>query len=71
LKQSLIETRAFFFANTTLVCRNAQHHDRRDLTQPSTPQPRLAHGEPTPFVIGQPKASPTQLTPQDSISSIR
>jgi hypothetical protein len=25
------------------------------------------HGEPTPFVIAQPKALPTQLTPQDSI----
>ena len=41
--------------------------DRGDLTQPSTSQPVPAHGEPTPFVIGQPKASPTQLTPQDSI----
>ena len=42
-------------------------HDRRHLTQPSTSQPLPAHGEPTPFVIGQPKAPPTQLTPEDSV----
>ena len=41
--------------------------DRGDLTQLSTSQPVPAHGEPTPFVIGQPKALSTQLTPQDSI----
>ena len=42
-------------------------HDRRHLTQPSTSQPLPAHGEPTPFIISEPKAPPTQLTPEDSV----
>lgn len=41
--------------------------DRGDLTQSSTSQPVPAHGEPTPFVIGQSKAPSTQLAPKDSI----
>ena len=41
--------------------------DRGDLTQPSPSQPVPTHGEAPPFVIGQSKTSPTQLTPKDSI----
>ena len=41
--------------------------DGGDLEQSLTPQSMPAHREPTPFVIVEPQAPPSQLTPKDSI----
>jgi hypothetical protein len=45
--------------------------DRRDATQGLPTQPVGSHGESPTVVVREPQSSPTDLSPEDAISSIK